>query len=276
MKKITYFYKAVKNGRLSKKLKVSGALDPETECIVIPCYPEEFPLIANECLYYTVETDREKKTVTLSSVFPKFREMSGNAGSYIASIKNVEVDKCSLVCNVREMSFSEDTGPFEKENYFGLLMPEKAMKFALREIRFLQEECFGFKPEKFFVKEFGHRYLFLSKAISVTLEYKKKTVNEEFLKACVSYPSAPVIHYYLKHSNGSGSEKLKQLCNREFCHKDDLKEFFAEYGIKYSRRFLRKTSSWWMNIPNLLLLMDRGYSSKRKIYFLLGHTGNIF
>lgn len=269
--KTTYFYWTLEKGKKSGMLKKTYVLDPNTKCLVIPYDPELLPLMLHQCIYFSVETDRNSQSIIVSYYYPKYEALKEKVHNYITTIGNVEVEKVSLVCEVDKMNFSDTRNKATVKTSFAFNMPEPVLEYALNEIRLMQKECFGFKPEKFYMKEYKIVHLLYSKPATITVELKKKAVNEELLKACIAYPSAPVLYYYLKHCDKYEFDRLDLLTNLDFCHKDDLKYFFEVQGIKYSKRFVRKTSTWWMNIPDLLFLLDSGFTSKKVIYYLLRH-----
>lgn len=269
--KTTYFYWTLVNCKKSGKLKKTNVLDSNTKCIVIPYDPELLPLMLHQCIYFSVETDRNSKSIIISYYYPKYEALKEKDYDYITTIGNVELEKVSLICEVDKMNFLDTRDKTSVKTSFDFNLPEQVLAYALNEIQLMQTECFGFKPKKFYMKEYKIVHLLYTKLATITVELKKKAVNDELIKACLSYPAAPVLYYYLKHCNKYMFDRLDLLTNPNYCHKDDLKYFFEVQGIKYSKRFLRKTSTWWMNIPDLLFLLDSGFTNKRVIYYLLRH-----
>ena len=210
------------NCKKSGKLKKTNVLDSNTKCIVIPYDPELLPLMLHQCIYFSVETDRNSKSIIISYYYPKYEALKEKEHNYITTIGNVELEKVSLVCEVDKMNFWDTRNKATVKTSFAFNMPEPVLEYALNEIRLMQKECFGFKPEKFYMKEYKIVHLLYTKLATITVELKKKAVNDELIKACLSYPSAPVLYYYLKHCDKYEFDRLDLLTNLNFCHKDDL------------------------------------------------------
>lgn len=275
----TWFYWEVKNGKRSGKLLKTNNIRNASKCIVIPPDKELVPLLLEECLYFCVEYNCEDFTVTISYFYPVYASLKDEHNSYVTELNKVEVEKTSMVCDIRSFTHSQIIATNENtKSSFGFNLPEPVMKYAVHEIQNMQEVYFGLKPESYAMKSFAHKSIRLGQNISLTLQYRKKCFNEELVRAYIEYPSAPYIYFYLKHCSLFHYPRLELLANCEYITTEEAKDFFDCYGIKYSKRFIRKTSMQWETIEKLMFILGCNFSNKRLIYKLLknSHLYHVF